>query len=306
MAQRGAATAQPGPGEEDQLYPVAVLIDELKADELHVRVKATKQLQHIAEALGFQRTRDELVPFVTEAGGGWDDEDEVLICVAEQFGEFLPYVGGPEHCGVLLQPLEQLAAMEEAVVREKAVASIQNIAKDLPDAIVEREHWAMVLRLGKHDWATSRSSGSALIPALYSRSRSSRQQELRELWASLCGDDEPMVKRAVLHAMPELCRAVREPALVRKNVLEHFDKLAKDEQDGVRLLAIEKVVPMCSVLRAGSAGDQVAKCMLPLVRDNAVQDPSWRVRYMLTDNFTNIAQTVGLARSGLVELVSLY
>lgn len=48
-----------------------------------------------------------------------DDEDEVLLALSEELGNFVDYVGGPEHAGVLLGPLESLANVEEAVVREK-------------------------------------------------------------------------------------------------------------------------------------------------------------------------------------------
>ena len=48
-----------------------------------------------------------------------DDEDEVLLALAEELGAFGEYVGGPEFAAVLLTPLESLSNVEEAVVREK-------------------------------------------------------------------------------------------------------------------------------------------------------------------------------------------
>eukprot|EP01065_Artemidia_motanka_P005889 TRINITY_DN12859_c0_g1_i1.p1 TRINITY_DN12859_c0_g1~~TRINITY_DN12859_c0_g1_i1.p1 ORF type:complete len:626 (+),score=232.67 TRINITY_DN12859_c0_g1_i1:97-1878(+) len=292
----------PPPGEEDKLYPVAVLIDELKFDDVNVRVKATKQLKVIAEALGFQRTRDELVPFITEAGGGWDDEDEVLITVAEQFGDFLDFVGGPEHALTLLQPLEQLAAMEEATVRDKAVSAIQNIVAALPDSALEATYQPLLLRLGRHDWSTSRASAALLVPGLYARSRASHTV-LQGLWMHLWGDDEPMVKRAAVNAMAAMARALRDPAQISEFVVKPFKELAKDEQDGVRLLCVERLVDLCGALLP----EQLSKFALPLLRD-AVKDPSWRVRYMVTDKFTAVAQAVGLLDSPvrLPELVGLF
>ena len=49
-----------------------------------------------------------------------EDEDEVLLALAEELGNFLEHVGGPEFATSLLPPLEQLATTEETVVREKA------------------------------------------------------------------------------------------------------------------------------------------------------------------------------------------
>lgn len=48
-----------------------------------------------------------------------EDEDEVLTALSEELGKFVEYVGGPEHAHVLLSPLENLAAIEEPLVREK-------------------------------------------------------------------------------------------------------------------------------------------------------------------------------------------
>jgi len=39
--------------------------------------------------------------------------------LSEELGKFVEYVGGPEFGHVLLSPLENLAAIEEPLVREK-------------------------------------------------------------------------------------------------------------------------------------------------------------------------------------------
>lgn len=51
-----------------------MLIEQLKADDINLRVTATRSLPAIAEALGPERVRAELVPFVNDST---DDEDEV-------------------------------------------------------------------------------------------------------------------------------------------------------------------------------------------------------------------------------------
>ena len=52
-----------------------------------------------------------------------EDEDEVLTALSEELGSFVEYVGGPEWGHVLLSPLENLAAIEEPLVREKVSAA---------------------------------------------------------------------------------------------------------------------------------------------------------------------------------------
>jgi hypothetical protein len=109
-----------GQGENDELYPIAVLIDELKHDEVTLRINAIRRLSTIALALGPERTRDELIPFLDDSV---EDEDEVLTALSDELGSFVEYVGGPEFGHVLLSPLENLAAIEEPLVREKVKIS---------------------------------------------------------------------------------------------------------------------------------------------------------------------------------------
>ncbi|KAK7499777.1 hypothetical protein BaRGS_00008868 [Batillaria attramentaria] len=90
------ATSDPG---DDSLYPIAVLIDELRNEDVQLRLNSIKKLSTIALALGVERTRSELIPFLTDT---IYDEDEVLLALAEQLGNFTPLVGGPEHVHCLL------------------------------------------------------------------------------------------------------------------------------------------------------------------------------------------------------------
>ena len=48
-----------------------------------------------------------------------DDEEEVLIGLAEVLGTFLDYAGGPAYSVHLIKPLEKLCQVEESTVRDK-------------------------------------------------------------------------------------------------------------------------------------------------------------------------------------------
>ena len=55
--------------QNDELYPIAVLIDELKHDDVILRLNAIHRLNTIALALGAERTREELIPFLDGEAG---------------------------------------------------------------------------------------------------------------------------------------------------------------------------------------------------------------------------------------------
>ncbi|CAH8638386.1 unnamed protein product [Dicrocoelium dendriticum] len=97
---------------QEAYYPIAVLIEELRNEDVHLRLNSIRQLKTIALTLGPEKTRSQLIPFLSETVC---DEDEVLFALAEQLGSLVPYVGGPEHADSLLPPLESLAAVRTFV-----------------------------------------------------------------------------------------------------------------------------------------------------------------------------------------------
>ena len=112
--------AEAGAGvDPSSLHPLAILIDELKSEDVVLRLNAIRRLSTIALALGPDRSREELIPFLMES---LDDEDEVLLALADELGGFVDYVGGQTYAHLLLGPLENLAAVEETLVREKVGA----------------------------------------------------------------------------------------------------------------------------------------------------------------------------------------
>ncbi len=92
-------------------------MDELRSEDVQLRLNAIHRISTIALALGPDRARDELIPFLQDSV---DDEDEVLLALAEELGRnFEEYIGGPDYAHVLLGPLENLSAVEETLVRDK-------------------------------------------------------------------------------------------------------------------------------------------------------------------------------------------
>lgn len=154
----------------------------------------------------------------------------------------LKLVGGPDHGNVLLPLLEQLATVEETVVRDKvcrpnqsdihyvranadykctlqAVQSLVAICGELGDQHTE-EFAELVKKLAKGEWFTSKTSACGLFSCVYPRVSSESKAELRGLFSQLCKDDTPMVRRAAasklgcwrVASMPEgkmvpVCRA---------------------------------------------------------------------------------------------------
>jgi serine/threonine-protein phosphatase 2A regulatory subunit A len=265
------------------LFTIAVLIDELKHEEVARRLESMSRLKEIADALGPDRTRNELLPFL---GDSLDDDDEVLLVMAEQLGSFVKQVGGPNHAASLLVPLESLATVEESAVREKAVQSMVAVAKEMSDASIQDSFLSLLKTLSSKDWFTARIAACALFAAAYPRVAAGSKSELRGMFGDLCRDDTPMVRRAAAAGMADFV-AVVEPEFVKGELIPLFTSLAEDEQDSVRLL----VVPI-GVAIAKSIGADAAKATITPVCLTLAQDKAWRVRWSAASSFCPLIEAV--------------
>uniref|UniRef100_A0A669B9S6 Protein phosphatase 2, regulatory subunit A, beta a n=1 Tax=Oreochromis niloticus TaxID=8128 RepID=A0A669B9S6_ORENI len=269
---------------DDSLYPIAVLIDELRNEDVQLRLNSIKKLSTIALALGVERTRTELLPFLTDT---IYDEDEVLLALAEQLGNFTMLVGGPEYVHCLLPPLESLATVEETVVRDKAVESLRKISQEHSPVDLEVHFEPLVKRLASGDWFTSRTSACGLFSVCYPRVSSTVKAEIRQHFRTLCSDDTPMVRRAAASKLGEFAK-VLELEYVKSDIISLFTALASDEQDSVRLLAVEACVSIATLLPQ----EDLETLVMPTLRQ-AAEDKSWRVRYMVADKFSELQKAVG-------------
>jgi len=200
-----------------------------QSDDVSSRLNAIKKLSTIAIVLGPDRARDDLVPFLERAtpissrtaadsgaGEAMEDEDEVLVALAEELGNFGEFVGGSQHSQVLLNPLQHLATVEEPLVRQKvcvflrhilalhmnpsnawmqAVESLRKICLVLSPSQIEEYFVPLVRTLSQADWFTSRSASTGLFAVMYDRVNPQTQDHLRTWFGQLCQDDTPMVRR---------------------------------------------------------------------------------------------------------------
>ncbi|RJE19864.1 hypothetical protein PHISCL_07803 [Aspergillus sclerotialis] len=266
-----------GQGENDELYPIAVLIDELKHDDVILRLNAIHRLSTIALALGPERTRDELIPFLDDSV---EDEDEVLTALSEELGNFTEYVGGPDFGHVLLSPLENLAAIEEPLVREKAVESLNKIGEQLSEKQIEEYFVPMVLRLSKADWFTSKVSATGLYSVPYKKSAPSLQQSLRQYFGGLVHDETPMVRRQAANNLASFVKTM-STSVVIDEMIPLFQYLASDDQDSVRLLTVEILVSIAEEIpKEQQPSHGVLLTSLRVLFD----DKSWRIAKAVHDD----------------------
>ncbi|SJL05596.1 probable ser/thr protein phosphotase 2A regulatory subunit A [Armillaria ostoyae] len=269
----------------EDIAPIAILMDELRSEDVQLRLNAIHSIPTIALALGPDRAREELVPFLQDSV---DDEDEVLLALAEELGTFEDYIGGKEYAHVLLGALENLSAVEETLVRDKAAESITKIATVLSPSQLEEYYIPLLKRLSHGEWFTSRTSSAALYSAVYANVSPAIQEELRKGFAALGSDDTPMVRRAAAKWLGPLLKHFSTPHILTDG-LPIYRRLQSDDQDSVRLLTVEDLIVIAQRMSPAEVKEQLLKQIR-----HSIGDKSWRVRYMAANHFNELAEAVGV------------
>ena len=213
-----------------------------------------------------------------------EDEDEVLTALSDELGGFVEYVGGPEHAHCLLSPLENLAAIEEPLVREKAVESLNKICEQLSQAQVEEHYIPLTVRLSKADWFTSKISATGLYCVPYNKATPPSQETLRQSFGQLVRDETPMVRRQAANNLAKFVKEIPSQ-IVMEEMIPLFQHLASDDQDSVRLLTVDVLI---AIAESVPKEQQSSYGTLLAALRNLFEDKGWRVRYMVADRFEKV------------------
>lgn len=273
--------------EIDYIQPVALLMDELKNEESSVRIESVKRLGTIAMALGPERTRLELLPFLETS---LDEEDEVLATLADEVITLLDSIGGMEHCHLLLPLLEGLAGTEEPFVRSKATMAFETIIEVMSEEQIIHSLFPLVQRLSIGDWFSKKCSAAVLIRLTMSRlyktfsdeqRKLSMRDDLLKMLSSLSLEDMPLIRKSVASNVTALILILDVEPLAR-SILPLISQLASDPQDSVRCLSVE---PLAVLLSRKEIIDEATAAQLVALFLSLVTDHSWRIRLVVASFF---------------------
>ena len=74
---------------------------------------------------------------------------------------------------------------------------------------------------------------------------------------------------------------------IEKDFFKPYTNLVKDDQDSVRLHAVQSCVPLAKAYQSAGKGNKILSIVVKLCSDN-----SWRVRYMVADKFCDLASSL--------------
>ena len=218
----------------------------------------------------------------------------MLFAIAQELAGLIQFLRGS--FGLLIAPLEQLAAMEETVVRDEAVRSLEKLADMMPDSDIVSTFAPMVIRLAEQDKFSGKVAASYLMAAAYQRA-GGLKEKLRARFFELSHDETPMIRRAVALNMASLSQVVEKDVLLGQLMAE-FKQLLGDEQDNIRNVCIDALISLSKLL----SREENRLHTLPLALA-AGEDKSWKVRIHFAEKFPELAEAFGreMTENSLVQ-----
>jgi len=274
----------------ESLRPIAVLIDALSQEDMQVRIGALRKVNRIAEALGPDRTRKELIPYLSDM---LDDDDDVLRIICEVLLQLLDYVGGEQYYHTLIQPYETLCVVEENSIRLLALKKLATLTAKIPEKLVLDHLPPLFNRLATSDWHTARTAAAGVAPDIYVRLAHNKEssEKLEKDFLKLAEDAMPQVRRAVAESIGLLALKMK-PEIAEEKVFDHLVKLAADEQDSVRVRALQSLIECFTPFKKEA---NINKRVWTIRR--LCVDPSWRVRFLAATKFYKLCQLLSVKMS---------
>jgi serine/threonine-protein phosphatase 2A regulatory subunit A len=281
----------------EDVNALELLKEELEADEVNLKVNAIHRMKTVMMSLDKEDVAGDLFKYINHL---IDTEcDEVIFAIAEELGKEEIF----SLCNVtqLLESLEKLAGSDETVVREQASISLRNICIFMKESDVQDKFIPLVLKLATSDWFPGRVSACSLFCKAYEKA-GSQKDDLRKRFLELCNEDTPIVRRAGSSKLGEFATHVEKTNVIQE-ILPIFRKLAQDEQDQIRLLCIESLVPLAQYL--SKEENQVNTLGALLV---AGEDKNWKVRLTFAKNFAELAEAFGkeITNANLIQTFSVF
>lgn len=117
----------------------------------------------------------------------------------------------------------------------------------------------------------------------------------------LCQEDTPMIRRACAARLGEFSTQLEKQHVIQE-LLPIFRQLSQDDQDAIRVLCLEALIPLAGHLTKEENRVHTLGSLL-----NAGEDKSWKVRLCFARNFAKFAEAFGkdITDNNLIQTFNL-
>ena len=222
---------------DSSTQPLEALLDDLKSEEVSKKANAMRNITIIANALGFDRCRNELVPYLNEF---LDDDEEVVVAMSEIIPDLFDSVGGKNYAYLLLDVLEKLSAIEDYSVCTAATNSFKIILGKLDCSKLELILLDQINRMNSSEWLNSKIVLASILPLVIKDFSTEGQAIAIDIFRSLITNTIPQIRKKAAENFKFFIGKLSPK--YESHLQELLGLIGVDKEDSVRIIAVEDLL----------------------------------------------------------------
>ena len=286
------------PSEQIDQTTATTLLEDLKSTNPKTKINAIHSLKGISFALGRERTRSELIPFLAESID--EEEDEVLIELAKVFGNFLECVGGKAYVNVLFSILENLLCVDEPNIRNETINSIKLICKAIPNiSEIESDIIDIIKRLSQSQIENQKISALHLIAFIYELLQNEKHKKECRLFISQCISEKEsfIIKRELANSLNSYI--IYLPIEQIKAIINAF--ITDKNNDNIKMTIMDLIIS----LKTHPSLNELIEFITGIINKLSI-DEKWRVKLTVGDKATEILKFKCISSKLRKTIVDVY
>ena len=259
------------------------LLEDLQNPDIKIKKNAFQNLRGISLALGRERTRKELLPYLKSCID--EEEDEIIIELAKVLSNFIDCIGGKQYIKELLNLLEIILTIDDHFVRIEILNTIKSVVKQIGKlSEIETDLISIINNLYNSDDINQKKSAMNLLIFLYKDLNSNNKNLALNYFDKLIVDNNISVKKELLNEITEISLE-----LSIDYIKKMINIILKDKNDSMRI----DIVNIMLSIRNHKNINEFIDTIYDLIPKLA-EDTNWRVRLTVSDklneflNFPNI------------------
>ena len=259
------------------------LLEDLQNPDIKIKKNAFQNLRGISLALGRERTRKELLPYLKSCVD--EEEDEIIIELAKVLSNFIDCIGGKQYIKELLSLLEIILTIDDHFVRIEILNTIKLVVKQIGKVSeIETDLMSIISNLYNSEDINQKKSAMKLLIFLYKDLNNNNKNVAINYFDKFLVDNNISIKKELLNEITEISLE-----LSMDYIKKMINIILKDKNDSMRIDIVNIILSIKNHKYINEFIDTIYDLIPKLA-----EDTNWRVRLTVSDklnellNFPNI------------------
>ena len=265
-------------GKLDQLT-ATTLLEDLQSTEIKTKKNAVQNLRGISLALGRERTRKELLPYLKSCID--EEEDEIIIELSKVLSNFIDCIGGKQYIKELFNLLEVILTIDEPFVRKETINTIKLIVNQIGKVNeIENDLMSMINNLYTSEDINQKKSAMNLLMFLFKDLNKNNKSIAINYFDKFVVDNNISIRKELLNEIQDITLLL--PIDYIKKLI---NIILKDKNDSMRI----DIISIIMSIRQHQNINEFIEVIYDLVPKLA-EDTNWRVRLTVADKLNEILE----------------